>query len=279
MKLSKKVLAAFSMAAALAMAVSFTSCGEEDADDENGMISGSNNNYKLLYDNSASEDTSRGYVPTTGNHAGALVQITLNKEGTSGSGAAMGYIWDLQSTDASASAEEVTRAVSAKPRNFCIVGFANFSGTVKAYVSRYTNVYDIQAKNFGTDGITVNGATQTAGEEEYIKSSDDKKLTAADGSYVMTVNVYEETTGEGESKTTTGGYVVDIYNGVVEKAHLASAEKLATTTIPAADLGYDTAKKVTQKQGGVYANVYAKSKASGTWKYADTYKADKVIEE
>jgi len=28
-----------------------------------------------------------------------------------------------------------------------------------------------------------------------------------------------------------------------------------------------------------YANVYANSKASGSWKYLDTYSADEVVEE
>jgi len=273
MKISKLLkVGAFAL---LAASLCFVGCKKEDDDDENGMISGSNNNYTLSYDNSASSDTSRGYVTTRNAHLGALCQITLNK-GYSGSGAAMGYIWDISSTDASASAEELARAVSTNPRSFCIVGFANFNGTYKAYVSRYTNVYDIQAKNFGTEGdVTVNGVVQKAVEKEYIKSSDNKTLSAVDGAYIITVNVYEEK----ENGTTTGGYVVDIYNGAVAKADLETAEKLATTTIPAADLGYATAAKATQRQGAVYANVYAKSKASGSWNYLDTYSADEVVEE
>ncbi|MCR5125514.1 MAG: hypothetical protein K6B43_10005 [Treponema sp.] len=296
MKLSKKVLAAMSAATLIMTAGIFTSCGEEEADDENGMISGSNNDYTLSYDNSASTTTSRAYVPTKKNHRGALCQITLNKF-DSGSGAAMGLIWDLGSTDAAASAEDVARAVSEKPRNLCIAAFANFGGTYKAYVSRYTNVYDIQADNFGTKGdVKVNGEVQTAVEEEYIKSSDNKALTADDnGNYVMTVNVYEETTekavdGSDETETWyTGGYVVDIYNGLVTEADLESEtppSTLATTRIDADTLGYTESKKTTlgghavdQKQCAVYANVYSKSKATGTWKYLDTYSADEVVED
>jgi hypothetical protein len=298
MKLSKKVLAAMSAATLIMTAGIFTSCGTEEADDENGMISGSNNDYTLSYDNSASTTTSRAYVPTKNKHRGALCQITLNKF-DSGSGAAMGLIWDLSSEDAAASAEDVARAVSEKPRNLCIAAFANFGGTYKAYVSRYTNVYDIQAENFGTEdkgGVTVNGTKKYAVEKEYIKSSDNKALTADDnGNYVMTVNVYEETTekavdGSDETETWyTGGYVVDIYNGLVTKADLESEtppSKLATTTISAEDLGYEESKKtlvgghaVDQKQCAVYANVYSKSAASGTWKYLDTYTADEVVED
>ena len=275
MKISKLFkVGAFAL---LAASLCFTSCKKEEDDDEHRMISGSNNNYTLSYDNSGSSATSRGYVTTRNAHLGALCQITLNK-GYSGSGAAMGYIWDISSTDASASAEELARAVSSKPRNFCIVGFGYSSsiGKFSPYVSRYTNVYDIQAENFGTKGVTVNGKTEEAVEKEYLSLSE-KTLTAdSDGNYVMTVNVYEE---KDNNDKTTGGYVVDIYNGAVAKAELATATKLATKTIPAADLGYATDKKTTQRQGAVYANVYAKSKASGSWKYLVTYSADEVVEE
>ena len=290
MKLSKKVLAAMSASALLLTAGIFTSCGDEEDDDENEMISGSNNDYTLSYDNSASTDTSRGYDVTKNNHKGALVQITLNKDGTTGYGAAMGYIWDLSSTDASASAEDLARAVSDKPRNFCIAGFGyqTSKGIYTPYVSRYTNVYDVQAANFGTKksdgtgGVTVNGKTQYAEEKVYIDMGEYKVTADNDGKYVVTINVYEETTADSTDSTktvTTGGYVVDIYNGAVAKADLKTATKLASTTISAADLGYDTAKAVTQKQGAVYANVYAGSKASGTWHYADTYSAAEAVEE
>ena len=290
MKLSKKVLAAMSAATLIMTAGIFTSCGDEEADDENNMITGSNNTYTLSFDNSANSTTSRSYVPTKNNHRGALVQIQLDK-GYTGSGAAMGFIWDLYSTDATASAEEVVRTATEKPRNLCIASFANFNGTYKAYVSRYTNVYDLQADNFGTK---VTDEAKKAVEIEYIKSSDNKALTKVDDNYAITVNVYEETaekTVEGSTNTETwytGGYVVDIYNGLVTAADLESEtppSKLATTVIPADDLGYTEVKKsltshaVAQKQCAVYANVYAKSNATGSWKYLDTYTADEVVED
>jgi len=284
MKLSKKVLAAMSAATLIMTAGIFTSCGEEEDDDENNMLAGSNNDYTLSYDNSTGTDTSRGYKVTKNNHRGALCQITLNKEGTSGSGAAMGYIWDLQSTDATASAEDLARAVSEKPRTFCIVGFGykTSAGKYSPYVSRYTNVYDIQADNFGTKGVTVNGATQTAVEKVYYDIGTDYLTADADGNIVMTVNVYEEeTTDETDATKTvkTGGYTIDIYNGAVAKADLETATPMKTVSISATDLGYADAKRATQKQGAVYANVYSKSKATGTWKYLDTYSADEVVED
>nr|MBP3281413.1 hypothetical protein [Treponema sp.] len=286
MKLSKKVLAAMSASALLLTAGIFTSCGEED-DDPEGAITGSNNKYTLSYTNSSTTDTYRCYNSTTAKHRGAMAVITLNKDGTSGSGAAMGFIWDLHTTDASASAEEVAREVSSSPRSLCIVAFANNNGTFKPYVSRFTNVYDLQAKNFGTDGVTVNGAEQKAVEKEYIgwtstSEKDTSPLTAdANGNYVMTVNVYPEFNTENETTTYTGGYVVDIYNGALTKAEVESGEKTAdlTTTISAEDLGYEAGSKPTQQTNAVYANVYTSSSASGTWQYLDTYSAAEAVEE
>ncbi|MCR4822976.1 MAG: hypothetical protein K5873_08920, partial [Treponema sp.] len=219
--------------ALIATSLCFVACKAEEDDDENNMLSGSNNDYSLSYDNTASTSVSRGYKTTTFKHKGSLCQITIKKEGDL-NGAAMGYIWDLASTDASASAEELARAVSEKPRNFCIVGF-NYNQTatnkVAYYVSRYTNVYDIQAKNFGTDGVTVNGATQKAVETEYLKLNTTNSFSPtldSDKNVVVTVNVYEET--ESDGKTTTGGYVVDIYDGAITKDTLASATPKKTTT-------------------------------------------------
>jgi len=275
-----------SAAALLVTASVFTSCSDEEDDDEAGAISGSNNNYTLSYDNTSGTDNYRCYETTLNNHRGALCQITLKDDGDL-NGAAMGYMWDLYSTDASASAEDVARAVSSSPRNFCIVGF-NYNQTttnkVSYYVSRYTNVYDIQAANFGTSGVTVNGTNQTAVETEYLKLDATNSFTPTlddDGNVVVTVNVYEDTDDSGKY---TGAYIIDIYNGAIAKADLETAKPVDTTTIPADDLGYtasnsSTTHAVTQHQGAVYANVYAGKKAEGAWKYADTYSADEVVEE
>lgn len=288
MKLSKKVLAAMSAATLIMTAGIFTSCGEED-DDTEGAITGKNNDYTLSYTNKSETDTYRCYNSTTTKHRGAMAVITLNKEGTTGSGAAMGFIWDLYSEDETASAEEIARAVSAKPRNLCIVAFANHDGKFMPYVSRYTNVYDLQADNFGTKGVTVNGEVKKAVEKEYIgwtTTADDNNsgngyaLTAdADGNYVMTVNVYAE---KNDDNTYTGGYVVDVYNGALTKDEVESGEKptLCETTISAEDLGYTAGEKPTKRTNAVYANVYKSSAASGTWKYLDTYTlADEVVED
>ena len=312
MKLSKKVIAAMSAAALFAMAGTFVSCGDEDDDDEEGAITGSNNNYTLSYKNE-STDPYRAYKTTSNKHRGALCQITLNSDSLDAT-CALGYIWDLSSEDASASAEEIARTVSDKPRSLCIVGFNHgmtAAGKVAYYVSRYTNVYDIQANNFGTKGdVTVNGDVQRAVEKEYIPLSSTYSFVPTkddDGNVVVTVAVCEGGTykdgktrptfdgtalGNSANATFDGSYDVYIFNGRYSSEQLDAmtdeefnTAKVDEVNIPAADLGYGdattsaTSSVVAQKQGAVYANVYAGKTAHATWKYDETYSADEVVED
>ncbi len=249
------------------------------------MITGSNNNYSISYTNSSS-DTSRGYKTTTFKHAGSLCQITLNSGSTKG---AMGYIWDLESNS--------SRAVAA-PRVFCIAGFNyNYTaeGKVAYYVSRYKNVVDIEASNFGTNtAITYNGTSYTAEENEKIKLSSDNSFTPtkdSNGNVVVTIDVYEDGTWSwNDAKTKrvytsyNGGYVVNIYDGAVELSQIANGTAAkVTATFTADELGYTvsdaTKSVVSQFNGAVYANVYANSTLNGSWKYLETYKSADVVEE
>lgn len=275
----------FGSALIATLAFGFTACSEDD-DDPNDMISGSNNNYSISYTNS-SADTSRGYKTTTFKHAGSLVQITMNSDSTKG---AMGYIWDLESNS--------SRAVAA-PRVFCIAGFNyNYTaeGKVAYYVSRYKNVVDIEASNFGTDSpITYNGTAYTAEENAKIALSTKNSFTPtkdSSGNVVVTIDVYEDgvwswNDAKTERKYTSynGGYVVEIYDGAVTLSEIANGTATAvdSTSFTASELGYtvsDSSKSVvSQFNGAVYANVYANSTLNGSWKYLETYKSADVVEE
>lgn len=285
MKMTKKLLALAGGVAILASAFVFTGCKSEDDDDENGMISGSNNNYTIEYTNNTG-DVSRGYATTTFKHLGALCQITLKKGSDSG---AMGYIWDLESNS--------TREAK-DPRVFCIAGF-NYnhtaSGKVAYYVSRYRNITDVAANNFGATTATNDFMTSTTPVEKvYLgltESNSFEPTKDANGNVVVTIDVYEDGTftkdenGKRTYTTYNGGFKVDIYDGAVTAADIKSKNitPKATATIPAADLGYtvtDATKHVVpQRNGAVYANVYAKSTVTGSWKYVDTYSAAEVVEE
>ena len=275
MKLSK-ILMSGALVAALAFGV--MGCKAEDDDDELKALSGSNNDYSVDFKNEGN-DVYRAYHTTTFKHAGALCQVTMNT--SNGGKGAMGYIWDLESNSTRAEKE---------PRRFFIVGF-NYDytapGKVAYYVSKYSNVTDIEAINFGAPS---NGAD----EEEYIKLNATNVCVPtidANGDLTMTFDVYED--GEftfdenGKKKYTSynGGFVVDIYNGKIETADLKTANKVKSVKIPAADVGYKTAESdvtkpiCNQKQGAVYVNVYQGYTLKGKWYYADTYKAAEVVED
>lgn len=275
MKLSK-ILMSGALVAALAFGV--MGCKAEDDDDELKALSGSNNNYSVDFKNEGN-DVYRAYHTTTFKHAGALCQVTMNT--SNGGKGAMGYIWDLESNSTRAEKE---------PRRFFIVGF-NYDHTAKDkvayYVSRYSNVTDIEAINFGAPS---NGAA----EKEYVELNTTNVCTPTidpNGDLTMTFDVYED--GEftfdenGKKKYTSynGGFVVDIYNGKIETADLKTANKVKSVKIPAADVGYRTAESdvtkpiCNQKQGAVYVNVYQGYTLKGKWYYADTYKAAEVVED
>lgn len=275
MKLSK-ILMSGALVAALAFGV--MGCKAEDDDDELKALSGSNNDYSVDFKNEGN-DVYRAYHTTTFKHAGALCQVTMNT--SNGGKGAMGYIWDLESNSTRAEKE---------PRRFFIVGF-NYDytapGKVAYYVSKYSNVTDIEAINFGAPS---NGAD----EKVYVELNTTNVCTPTidtNGDLTMTFDVYED--GEftfdenGKKKYTSynGGFVVDIYNGKIETADLKTANKVKSVKIPAADVGYmkaesDVTKPIcNQKQGAVYVNVYQGYTLKGKWYYADTYKAAEVVED
>lgn len=268
------------MSGALVAALAFgvMGCKAEDDDDELKALSGSNNDYSVDFKNEGN-DVYRAYHTTTFKHAGALCQVTMNT--SNGGKGAMGYIWDLESNSTRAEKE---------PRRFFIVGF-NYDytekGKVAYYVSRYSNVTDIEAKKFGA---TSNGAA----EKVYVELNTTNVCTPTidtNGDLTMTFDVYEDgefTVDEnGKKKYTSynGGFVVDIYNGKIETADLKTANKVKSVKIPAADVGYKTAESdvtkpiCNQKQGAVYVNVYQGNTLKGKWYYADTYKAAEVVED
>lgn len=276
MKLSKKVLAALSTAALLATAGFLASCSNEEDDDENQMISGSNNDYSIKYSNS-SDSVSRGYKTTTFKHLGAICQMTIDTSVADGNGGAMGYIWDLETNSARATKD---------PRRFFIVGF-NYDYTAKGkvayYVSRYKNVVDLSASNFGAT-TTATGTDPVEKEYVALTSSNSFTPTITDNQLTVTANVYMNKATDG---TYDGSYTVAIYDGAVTEEQITAGTVTAkkTVTISAADVGYVSedgtvaSASTMQKNGAVYANVYANTSLKGTWKYVKTYSADEVVEE
>ena len=135
MKIMKKIAVAVF---AGAMVFGLASCGGAGDDDPNKMIKGSNKVYTIDY-TSETEENSRGYNATAYKHAGAAVQLDFENVSNTFNGGVMGLIFDLEEKDG--------------VKSFNIIGVKanDANGGLGYYVSRFENVTDIQAVNFGTD--------------------------------------------------------------------------------------------------------------------------------
>ncbi len=109
-----------------------------EGDDTQGAIKGSNDNYTVKYTNSDTVEAYRAYKETTLKHSGALIKVTFNSANVSTS--KMGVIFDLKDDDENEGAKE-----------FYCIGLNPSSSVKNFYVSKFTNVTDIQAYNFGTE--------------------------------------------------------------------------------------------------------------------------------
>jgi len=139
MKMVKKVLMGLAVAA---IAFALTGCLQDDTEK---AIKGSGSKYSIDYTNEG-KDNYRAYKSTGISHAGALVKVTFDKDCDAGV-SKMGVIFDLQER----------KENKQKLRDFNIIGIAK-DGTY--YVSRLTNIEDIQANNFGAEEDAATGPSE-----------------------------------------------------------------------------------------------------------------------
>ncbi len=278
MKMVKKILLGTLTVAAI---LAFASCKQPD--DPKKAINGSGNNYSIDWTN---EDNNvyRAYNPTSFNHAGALVKVTFEKPDASNF-SKMGVIFNLtENTD--------------KSKSFCIIGLAAATGAKNFYVSRFSNITDIQAANFGA---TVNAATGPS-EKVEVDLTDANRITtlppaAADGS--VSYYIYYKAFPNGTTGTAGKGYYeYGVYNFTEEQATAANAMMKKETAAEEATLARINALGVTPLKSGtitdafdlkngdvpqtkmaVYAMVSAKKSLKGKWKYLDMYKEAEEIAE
>lgn len=294
MKLSKKVLAALSTAALLATAGVFVSCAEDDDDPENA-ITGSGSNYEINYANSSKTDIYRAYKTTTFKHEGELVKITLNNQETTTHNGAMGFIWDLcKSKDAApvtSGTETITPvATDENLKNFFVVGFRNNSTAPQMYISKFFNVSDLQADNFGAKTtVTTHQAGITATEPkelEVVKAWNVADLSdidiASDKTLTFWVDIYPvfENSKYGvnyaaHANLAAGSYVVEVY--AADPTGDTPGDPVFVKTIATNITGYTA--EPTQHTLAVYANVQPEKTLSGSWNLAKDYAADEVVEE
>ena len=272
MKIMKKIAAVTIAAAAL-----FAFAGCSDADDPNEMITGSNKNYEIDYTNTT-EEISRGYHSTAYQHAGAAVQLDfLNVNKDTKEAGVMGLIFDLEEKD------------GVKSFNVIGVRTADTEGGLDYYVSRFENVTDIQAENFGTE-LKENPAKETVyvtafAKAKGVKAAEKDTITV----YAYAIEKKVEAAGKDSANKAyaAGEYIYEVYliNDTVanldsegnlvddnkQKINLSGKKPVATIAT-----GYT---KLTQNKLAVYANVYGNKTLKGTWTYRGDYKEVGVDED
>lgn len=274
MKFSKKALAVLSAVAMASVAV--TSCKAASDDDENEMISGSNNKYSIDFTNSTT-DTSRGYKATTFKHSGAVVKVTINDPAKCPNGV-MGIIFDL-------SEEKVGET---KERSFDIIGLRTngaTDGKIGAYVSRYEKITDINAGNFGAKEVSA--FTGTKAEEKSFVGIDGKALEGTYDATAKTTTLYIAVKLEEVTKDVEYEYRIYATKEAIKisDSGVITKEDGSAFTMPTALATIPTKyTKVEQKQLAVYANVYKKDyketgwtgastgSLKGSWEYKGDYK-------
>ncbi len=308
MKLSKKVIAAFSAAAALALAGTFVSCSDDDDDnDENGWISWDGKNATITADNSEGTSDTRAWS-FEDTHYNAVETITI-KDLSKAQASPVGYIFGYKAENNKASFGlagirvnsdkaqlyvswykniDVGSALTANTeKNFGVANAQSFSTAeeFKAYDGDLPAEYDatkaIAKASFADVGFNFNDDKTEVGAVIDLRSYDD-------GSY--TIRAYAETSkaesDRKESKMTDEG----LFNNIIFKKNTTTETNEVETNalkigndstvksieIPASVTGLTKAEK---RKVGAYVNAVAKTTVNATITVSDDKGADEVVEE
>lgn len=288
MKLSKVLLGSLFAAAMLGL---FAGCAKED--DPYNMITEKNSStWEINHTNEDADTVHRGYCSTNFKHSGGLVNIHFDSKstGTYGDGV-MGFVFGLRAN-----------ATNSKANDFYVVGVRNRGDY---YVSKYTNVTNLQGNNFGV------GDNDGAEEVEYISLGatvpSDKASTANGydvGVYFRDVVVdSNDTTAPYAHKyqiyfvnvDSNAAYDVDDDTGALKiKASGASDYSEVDLGTAIYEIEYESdSNSLSQYKFGPYANVYPSSSkcsatyskakgtgtVTGTWTIPADYKHADVVED
>ena len=288
MKLSKVLLGSLFAAAMLGL---FAGCAKED--DPYDMITEKNSTtWEISHTNEEADTVHRGYASTNFKHSGGLVNIHFNSKsnGTYGDGV-MGFVFGLRANE-----------TNSKANDFFVVGVRNRGDY---YVSKYTNVTNLQGNNFGV------GDNDGAEEVEYVSLGatvpSDKASTTNGydvGVYFRDVVVDSTATAAPYAHKyqlyfvnvdSTASYDVDDDTGAL-KVKEAGASDYSEVDLGSAiiEISYESdSNSLSQYKFGPYANVYpASSKCSpsyakakgtgtitGTWTIPADYKHADIVED
>ena len=266
MKIMKKIAAVTIAAAAL-----FAFAGCSDDDDPNEMITKvSSKEYTIEYSNESSE-ISRGYKSTALKHSGGffVIEIENQKSDQTTADGVMGVIFDLHE--------------NSEKKDFYVIGVNygyNDQKKFGYYASKFRNVADLQAANFGAGKGHVYAKTAL---ENFNSDTDPAELVLKEA---FTYNANITPDGNGKIKVAIdvsmneGAYTVKMYKASdlneKEDGVKESATAIIDETIPATITGYT---KEEQGKIGFYANVYANKTLKGTWKLPDAQNYIQVVEE
>lgn len=287
MKISKKLLAAFSVAAMLVTALSVTGCKKED--DEDNAIDGNAINYT-----NTSDGIYRAYMSTSLKHLGEIVKITFNNQTASSHDGVMGFIWDYKEAK-SVDGSSAKADKKDDTYNFFVIGFNGLgnpsnTGKPRFYISKYFNVPKgkLDADNFGASvksNTHAEAISKTEPNEIVVKdwTTLDGVSIAADKTLTFWVDIYpvypDSSYGVNignHRNDDAGTFVVDIYGA--DPTTTATARKLLeSVTIDTSVTGYTA--KPEQAYLAKYANVQPKKTLSGNWRFLKDYAEDEVVEE
>ena len=258
MKLVKKLMLGLVAAATVLSLVSCDALLKKD--DTEGAITGSGKKYKVEYKNET-DDAYRAYKATSLKHAGALVKVTFDSKNVSSS--KMGVIFDLKKN-----------ADDKNAKDFYCIGLNPSTSVANFYVSKFTNVTDMQAYNFGTEL-----ADNPAVEVEIVKLATANNITVpaadADGKVSFYVYYKELIDGSFDYK------VLNITDEVAKAFDFEKGSFVASTVLASgntkekAGAEYEITKEedLKTKQGYVafYAQVAKNTELNGSWNVVGTY--------
>ena len=266
MKIMKKIAAVTIAAAAL-----FAFAGCSDDDDPNEMITKvSSKEYTIEYSNESSE-ISRGYKSTALKHSGGffVIEIENQKSDQSAADGVMGVIFDLHE--------------NSEKKDFYVIG-VNYGYKNKKqfgyYASKFRNVTDLQAANFGAGKDHVYNPESLT---DFDSDTDPAELVLKEA-FTYNANITPDENGKIkvaiDVSMNEGAYTVKMYKASdlneKEDGVKESATAIINETIPATITGYT---KEEQGKIGFYANVYANKTLKGTWKLPDAQNYIQVVEE
>lgn len=248
MKMVKKILFGLSV---IAIAASLTGCIKDDTE---SAIKGTGKKYSVNYTNDGKSNY-RAYKASGLKHAGGLVKVTFDNDGTPAE-SKMGVIFGL---------EERTENKK-KLRNFNIIGV---SATGNYYVSTLTDIEDIQAENFGASTTATTGPR----EKEWVKLQSGATLSTDSATGNKFIYVWYQAKKEGKYDWALLSMTDDVaatWNATTG-AIPTGATTLKSGTITGAFTAVDADNKVPQQKISVYAMIQPGKTLAGKWNIVGTY--------